>query len=67
MIKEKAFQFMRNARSPFPRKQRFHINNPFTMIERDVSKSNSINLRFLLGVAMESTGKMPHDKNMQCL
>ena len=35
------------------------------MIERDVSKSNLIHLQFLLG-AMESTGKMPKDKNTQC-
>ena len=31
------------------------------MIECDVSKTNSINLRFSLG-AMESTGKLPQDK-----
>lgn len=37
----------------------------FHKIERDVSRSNSINLRFLLG-AMESTGKMSQDKNTQC-
>ena len=35
------------------------------MIEHDVSKSNSIHLRFLLG-AMKSTTKMPQDKNTQC-
>ena len=40
------------------------FSKKIAMMECDISKSNSINLRFLLG-AMESTGKMPQDKNMQ--